>query len=408
MDLHYVQGSPLFAKVNKVPKQYAYLTEDIETEVVVIGGGITGAIVSYYLAKAKIPCVVIEQSRVGLASTCASTALLQYELDSLAREVEPYLPLDDILQAYALGKEALAEIKEIIKEDGNHCGYEEKDTLIYTAKESEIGCLQEEYRLRHEAGLEVKWLTEQENPFSFELKAGVYAVKGGAQIDPYRFTHQLLETSTQRGLRVYENTAVNQVVYEEEGVRVDVSYGYTIKAKKVILATGYDTGAFSTRNYGIKTVSYNIASEPVASFEGWPQTPLIRDHNDPYFYFRTTSDQRIIAGGQDIPFETNIFKEKVAQEKYEILENRLKTMFPHIKDIKIAYRYCGCFTSTPDNLGFIGKDLEHPQLWYCLGYGANGILFDVLGGKMLTKLYQGEEDPRMKLFRIDRWDGKNK
>ena len=125
------------------------------------------------------------------------------------------------------------------------------------------------------------------NPFSFELKAGVLAHKGGAQIDPYRFNHELLEISEQKGLRVYENTAVNKVHYDEDLVELEVSYGYKVKAKKIILATGYDTGAFSTRNYGIKTVSYNIATRPVSNFEGWPDTPLIRDNNDPYFYFRT-------------------------------------------------------------------------------------------------------------------------
>jgi len=255
MDLHYAQGMPLFAGSNKVPKQYPYLTENIETEIVIIGGGITGAIVSYYLTKENIPCVVIEQSRAGLGSTCASTALLQYELDSLARDLEDYLPMEDILEAYHMGQEALQDIKEIIQTHGNDCGYEEKDTLIYTAKKTQIGCLEEEYHIRKEAGFEVDFITEENNPFSFELAAGVYAHKGGAQIDPYRFTHQLLEIGMKKGLRVYENTAVNKVIYSEDQVVLEVSYGYTVKAKKIILATGYDTGAFSTRNYGIKTVS---------------------------------------------------------------------------------------------------------------------------------------------------------
>lgn len=258
-----------------------------------------------------------------------------------------------------MGQEALENIKDIIQTYGNKCGYEEKDTLIYTAKEAEIGCLKEEYRIHKEAGFEVDFITEENNPFSFELAAGVYAHKGGAQIDPYLFTHQLLEIGIEKGLKVYENTAVNKVNYSEEEVELEVSYGYRVKAKKIILATGYDTGAFSTRNYGIKTVSYNIATKPVKSFEGWPNTPLIRDNNDPYFYYRTTSDHRIIAGGQDIPFVPNIFNEKVAEEKYTILEAKIKDMFPNIPDIEIEYRYCGCFTSTSDNLGFVGSDLEH-------------------------------------------------
>ena len=102
--------------------------------------------------------MVIEQSRVGLGSTCASTALLQYELDSLARDVEAYIPMTDIIEAYHMGAEALADIKNIIEEYGNRCGYEEKDTLICTAKGAEIGCIEEEFRIRKEAGFEVEFI----------------------------------------------------------------------------------------------------------------------------------------------------------------------------------------------------------------------------------------------------------
>ncbi|AIY81438.1 FAD dependent oxidoreductase family protein [Clostridium botulinum 202F] len=79
-------------------------------------------------------------------------------------------------------------------------------------------------------------------------------------------------------------------------------------------------------------------------------------------------------------------------------------MFPNIKNIDIEYKYCGAFTSTQDNLGFIGKDPKNKKLWFNLGYGANGILFAILGGIMLNKLYLGEIDENLKLFRVDRFD----
>ena len=79
-------------------------------------------------------------------------------------------------------------------------------------------------------------------------------------------------------------------------------------------------------------------------------------------------------------------------------------MFPFIENIEAQYKYCGAFASTNDNLGFLGKDLEKPQLWYCLGYGANGILFAILGGMMLSKLYKNEIDENLKLFKVDKFD----
>ena len=131
---------------------------------------------------------------------------------------------------------------------------------------------------------------------------------------------------------------------------------------------------------------------------------LIRDNCEPYNYFRTTADNRIIAGGEDVDFYTNIENEKLAKEKYTILLNRIKNMFPNIKDIEIDYEYCGGFISSQDNLGYIGEDPNHKNLWFCLGYGANGILFAILGGIMLSKLYKNEIDENLKLFKVDKFD----
>ena len=404
MPLENVHGDPIFTKINKVKKQYEYLTEDIETDVVIVGGGVTGAILGYYFSKANIGAVILEKERIAHGSTSITTSLLQYELDSNARELEEYTTLDNVITSYKLGLKALDEIEEFIKEYGNKCKYEKKDTLLYTSKECEVKEMKEEYEIRKNAGIDVKYISEENNPFSLDLKAGVYGVNAGAQLDPYEYTHQLLDVSCNMGLKVYENTEVMEIAYGKDEVEIITSFGYKVKAKKVIIATGYNTQRFTKRNFGMKTVTYNIATKSVKSFDGWFNKVLIRDNCDPYNYFRTTSDNRIIAGGEDVDFYTNIKNEKLAKEKYSILLNRIKNMFPNIKDIEIDYEYCGGFISSQDNLGYIGEDPNHKNLWFCLGYGANGILFAILGGMMLSKLYKNEIDENIKLFKVDRFD----
>ena len=404
MPLENVHGDPIFTKINKVKKQYEYLTEDIETDVAIVGGGVTGAILGYYFSKANIHAVILEKERIAHGSTSITTSLLQYELDSNARELEEYTTLDNVITSYKLGLKALDEIEQFIKEYGNKCEYEKKDTLLYTSKEYEVKEMKEEYEIRKNAGIDVKYISEENNPFSLDLKAGVYGVNAGAQLDPYEYTHQLLDVSCNMGLKVYENTEVMDIAYGKDKVEITTSFGYKVKAKKVIIATGYNTQRFTKRNFGVKTVTYNIATKSVKSFDGWFNKVLIRDNCDPYNYFRTTYDNRIIAGGEDVDFYTNIENEKLAKEKYSILLNRIKNMFPNIKDIEIDYEYCGGFISSQDNLGYIGEDPNHKNLWFCLGYGANGILFAILGGMMLSKLYKNEIDENLKLFKVDRFD----
>lgn len=400
--MHYVKGESLFTRTNEVPRQFPYLTETMQTEIVIVGGGVTGALVGYYMAKNNIPAVILEKNRMAHGSTAITTALLQYELDSNVNDLEKVMPRENIIKSYKLGLKALREIELFIEEYGNSCDYEVKDTLLYTDKDNEIEEIKEEYNFRKENGLDVEFVNEENNTFSFNIKAGVYSKNAGAQIDPFKFTHQLLDVACEKGLKVYENTEVVKVEYFHDYAEVTTNYGYRVRAQKVVVATGYNIEVFTKKDFGKKITTYNIATVPLEKIEGWPNKVLIRDNESPYHYLRTTKDNRIIIGGEDVDFEEGIENEMLAYEKYEVLEKHLKEMFKDIPDIKVEYKCCGAFDNTKDNLGFIGRSKEQIDLWYCLGYGANGILFAVLGGMMLSELYHGEEDEDMKLFSPDR------
>lgn len=263
--------------------------------------------------------------------------------------------------------------------------------------------MEQEYNFRKEAGLPVEFIDKNNNPFSFDVKGGVLSKGGGAKFDPYIFTHDLLRVSCKKGLRVYENTEAIEVKYDEQGVTVETIYGHKVRGKIVVVATGYNTEFFTDRAFGTKTTTFNIATKPIDNIKDIYKNVVIRDNKDPYNYLRTTSDNRLIIGGEDINFEPDIHNEELCCKSYNKLEQRLKSLFPDL-NIEIEYRYCGAFASTQDNLGFIGKDPNNKKLWYCLGYGANGILFAILGGMMLSKLYLGEKDENMNLFRVDRFD----
>ena len=404
MRQEFVQGKPLFTAIHPVPIQYPYLTENQEVEVAIIGGGVTGSIIAYYFSKNNIKTALLEKTRIAHGSTSITTSLLQYELDSNIKELTAYTTKENVLASYKLGIEALASLDDFVQTYGNKCNYQKRDALLYTSQMSDYSTLKEEYQLRKEAGFPVDFIEEVSNTFTFDIKAGVYSREGGAEFDPYLYTHHLLEVATQKGLSVYENTEVVNIVYTEKGVEVQTTFDHCVKAKIVILATGFDTARFSSRQFGKKTITYNIVTEPLQNEQGWPNHVLIRDNEDPYHYLRRTKDNRIIIGGEDIDFTKENNQEQVANQQYDKLERRLKELFPITKDVTIEYKYCGVFDSTKDNLGFIGPDPLQQKLWYGLGYGANGILFALLAGRMLSQLYKGETDPYLHLFQIDRFD----
>src|SRR4051794_17235562 len=87
MDL--VSAYPFSFVRNGLIKSYPRLDRDCRCDVVIVGGGITGALIAYYLSHAGLDTVLVDKRDIGTGSTCASTGFLQYEVD---------VPLTELVQ----------------------------------------------------------------------------------------------------------------------------------------------------------------------------------------------------------------------------------------------------------------------------------------------------------------------
>lgn len=261
MNIKYVQGKPYFTSKEKEKKQYPYLTEDIETDICIVGGGVTRAIASYYFGRKNVKTVILEKKRIAHLSTSVTTALLQYELDENLSNLTEYTTKENVIRSYDLGLKALDEIAEFIEQYGNECEYKKRDALLYTAKKDEISAIEREYSYRKNSGIDVEYIDENTNKFAFDLKAGIISKNGGAELDPYKFTKQLLGVSCSMGAKVYENTEVVKLIYHDDYIDVITEFGYKVKAKKVIVATGYNTKLFTDRKFATKTTTFNIVTK---------------------------------------------------------------------------------------------------------------------------------------------------
>ena len=97
---------------------------------------------------------------------------------------------------------------------------------------------------------------------------------------------ELLTISEENGSRIFENTEVVQLKYEDDEVKAITKYGYVVTGKIAIVATGYNTKLFTNRTFGTKSTTFNIVTKPVKSFEGWSNKVLIRDNNCLYTHLR--------------------------------------------------------------------------------------------------------------------------
>lgn len=401
--MDYVKGDSIFTSINKVPVQYEYLTEDITTDVAIIGGGVTGAIVSYYFSEAGIDNVVLEANRIGHKSTSVTTSLLQYELDGNIKELHQYLCEEKAIRSYKLSCEALAEVEKLSRTLDNDFDYIKVDSVLYSLSKLDYKSILEEYDTRKKYGFDVTYQRDEEKICGLDFRCALISKSGGAKIDPYKFTHALLKSSVEKGAKIFENTEVKKIIYTSDGVEIITEFNHKIKANKVIIATGYDKSIGTKSDFGENlTTTFNIATSPIDNLDAIYDKYVFRDNEAVYHYFRTTKDKRIIMGGEDVNFPQDMDNCILCEKQYDALEKLTRSLF-NMYDFKIDYKYCGAFANTPDNLGFIGSDPQRENQWFCLGYGANGILFAMTGAKILLDIYNGNENKDAELFRVDRF-----
>lgn len=241
-DAQLTTGTPYWPERDDPYELYPELSGDLDCDVVVIGGGITGALITHEMVSAGLGTVLVDKGRFGSGSTSASTALISYEFDVVLSDLVQRIGERPAIRVYKLCYEAISHIKDLVQELKDPCDYEDKVSIRITNKEADFQSMETESRLRNRHGLHTE-LVDREG---LEARFGITATLGlvsdnAAQIDPFRFTHQLISRGARNGLRAFENTRVTSFESIRSGVQVGTSNGSTVHAKHAIFATGYES-----------------------------------------------------------------------------------------------------------------------------------------------------------------------
>jgi glycine/D-amino acid oxidase-like deaminating enzyme len=147
--------------------------------------------------------------------------------------------------------------------------------------------------------------------------------------------------------------------------------------------------------------TYALISEPVTSLKGWYRRSLIWESGTPYLYLRTTGDNRIIVGGEDVEIVKASKRDALICRKTAILLRKFHALFPEIQ-IQRAYAWAGTFGETKDGLAYIGENRGLAHTSFALGYGGNGITYSVIAAEIIRDKFLGRRNNDAKIFRFGR------
>ena len=381
----------------------AGLDADIGCDVVIVGGGITGALAAEHLTALGHDVVVVDREREGFGSTAASTAMLQWEIDLPLRRLAALYGFEKAADVYRRSFKAVEGLRERIAELELGCAFLPRDTVYLAAGDVGPRELLDEVTLRQKAGLPGALLDHATllGAFGFHRQAAIVS-PGSAEADPLSLCHALLHVSATRGARLIRDEAV---AFDSTAstASVQLACGRTIEAGHVVLATGYVMPDCVTSDLHRVASSWALATLPQAREALWPGPALVWEASEDYVYCRTTTDGRIIIGGEDEENDDPDRRKALGPEKTDALLAKLRALVPGAAPT-VGHAWSGAFGQTVDGLPLIGRVPGYPRMLAAYGYGGNGITFSFLASRIIGALIGGAEAPWFSHFAIDRPD----
>lgn len=400
MDLK--SGYPFWTVSNGLPAAFPPLQNDLDCDVVIVGAGITGALIALALADAGLDVVVLDKRDVGWGSTSASTALLQYEIDTEMVALAKMFGENHAVLAYRACEKAIHALTEIAAENGR-VGFRKMQSLYYASHASHADRVRIEGEFRRRHGFAVEILEHDALEACFAIDAPLALLTAtAAQVDPYRLTYAILRKLQKRGVRIFDRSAMLDWQSKSQHVLVRTDANATLRCKHLILAGGYESQQYLHQRVATNHSSYALVTEPVRGGLGALRDTLIWESARPYLYLRSTSDGRILVGGEDDQTDRPEKRDAAVPKKSATLMRKMKKLLPDLP-LEKGYAWAGTFAETADGLPFFGPHPQHgPRVHFAMAYGGNGIAFSAIGAEILRARITRKSHPLMKLFSFER------
>ncbi|MDB5259190.1 MAG: puuB [Candidatus Taylorbacteria bacterium] len=394
-------------------KTYPKLESHIAADVAIVGGGITGITLAYFLARAGKKVVVIEQGTLGESSTTAyTTAFLTYEVDTELQDLERMFGAKKADLVWQSGKDAIQSIEYIIREESIDCEFMRCDEYLFAAKQEEWQTIEQEATHAQKAGYPLKIKNdphkpEDELPFP---NAGYVVIPNQAKFHPLKYIDGVRRAAEKHGAIFFENTEVSSI----EGNRPAIVY--TKEGKGSVTAMWITIATYNPFNQPhelfAKKGTYDSYIYELSIPRGALPEGLYLDGENPYHYFRVDAAppsaaaagssgeyrnmnrDRFIIGGEDHRAEIRMDPKK----NFAALLAYAKHILGD-QPFEIVTKWTGPILETLDGLPLIGSySRKYPNRLVATGFSGNGMTYSMVAAVILSDHILNKHSPYADLY----------
>ena len=362
----------IWSKHTKIPPRPP-LTKSIRTQAAVIGGGLTGVLLAYYLEKHGVETVILEADRIGQGQTKNTTAKITIQHGLFYTRLAEQLGIQRAKQYADAGQQALAAYRTIIKEKQIECRFRNAPAYLYTLKNAQA--LEKETIYAQKLGIDAVFTDQTELPFAV---AGAVKFEKQAQFDPLAFLNAVAQP-----LCIFEKTKATEV--SDNHIQTENA---TVKADHIIFACHYPfinmPGYYFMRMHQER--SYVLALQNAPSLQGM----YLGIDSDDAWSLRSAGDLLLLGGG----------KHRTGENKnggqYQALLKKAAALFPGSTPY-LRWSAQDCITL--DGLPYIGRFSSSRPNWYvATGYQKWGMTNAMVAAILLCGLITQQPLPCTALF----------
>lgn len=376
------------------------LNKDLRTEVLVIGAGITGALVAQALCAIGRKVTAIDRHPPGGGSTAASTSLLLFEIDNPLILLADEIGKEKAARVWKRSFKAVRKLTKKIKALEIDCDYVERDSLLLPGKVLGPAGLRRECEARVTLGFPSRIAGREElvREFGIDRPCAIIS-SNSAESHPVKMALGVLQSAIEKGAKLFAPTEAKSIETNEKRAIVTTKDGHRITADFVVLCCGFDLPEFLSAKRHQIVSTWAAATKPQPE-NLWPSRALIWEAADPYIYVRTTTDGRVVIGGEDEDHNDNERRTKRIPAKIDRFRSKLGLLMPQIdfSEENVEFAWAGAFGASETGLPVIGNVPDMPRVCAVLGFGGNGTTYAQVASEMISNALSGKPEPDIDLF----------
>jgi glycine/D-amino acid oxidase-like deaminating enzyme len=403
-----IRHTPIW--LDRFPKSrrpsYPRFHGQLDTDVIVVGGGLTGCACAASFAGAGVKTILLEADRIGAGATAGSLGLIREDFDASFQETAAAHGLRAARTLWQGLRRASLDFAAAIRRLNIRCDLAPQDLLHFARREADaVKRLRREYDARREAGFDHSWLTAAAVGRGAAIEGGGAIRTRGFVFDPYRACLGFAASATDRGASLFERTAVRRIRAGRKRVEVTTAQG-TLRAQAIVVATSaalQDLRAL--RRHLHPQQSYAVVTEPLPATvrrELGQRSAALRDSSEPPHFLRWLKDDRAMFAGADQPPVPSRAHEKILVQRSGQLMYELTTVYSAISGSMPEWGWGFTHDGTVDGLPYVGLHRNFPRHLFALGHGRHGAAVAWLAARLLLRQFQGQPDKGDELFGFSR------